>query len=171
MVEKTKIVKEMTLWLTDVLEVEREEFSGFATCPFVKAERLQNKIYITKFDSEQESIIDVAQAMLDGGYESGLFALFEGEKPVDLPKEDTRPLQKVLNKALRLSGFAEYQNLCINPNDTLEVEGFNPRSMAPYFMINISPKKALQKGNKSLQKTNYYDKLPSSYRKYLKLDL
>ena len=50
MVEKTKIVKEMTLWLTDVLEVEREEFSGFATCPFVKAERLQNKIYITKFD-------------------------------------------------------------------------------------------------------------------------
>ena len=59
--------------------------------------------------------------------------------------------KKVLNKALRLNGFAEYQNLCINPNDTLEVEGFNPRSMAPYFMINIF-KKALQKGNKSLQK-------------------
>lgn len=171
MVEKTEVIKDILFWLTDVIEVEREEFSGFATCPFAKAERLQNKVYIAKFDSEQESIVDIVKRMSDDGYESGLFALFQGDNPVVLSEDDTRPMQKVLNKALRLSGFGQYKNVCFNPNDTLEIEGFNPRSSAPYFMINVAHKKVLQKANKSLQKTNYYDKLPSSYRKYLKLDL
>ena len=65
MVEKTKVIKDILFWLTDVIEVEREEFSGFATCPFAKAERLQNKVYIAKFDSEQESIVDIVKKYIE----------------------------------------------------------------------------------------------------------
>ena len=50
------------------------------------------------------------------------------------------------------------------------IDGFNPRSKAPYFLINIAHRKALNNAHKSLRKTKYYDNLNKEYREFLKIN-
>jgi len=168
MAEEKQIVDKILYYLKNVVEPQRDEFSGFATCPFSKAERTQNKVWITKFDITEVSVLDMVEGMLSREYESGLFALFEGDLPLNLDPDETRKFQNFINNLLRQAGFNEYKSICFNPNDELDVCGYNPRSKAPYFLINIARREILEKANKSLKKTNYYDKLPKKYRDYLK---
>jgi len=71
---------------------------------------------------------------------------------------------------LKINGLHDYKSICFNPNDKVSVNGFNPRALAPCFLINIADKKALNKAHKSLRKTGYYDKLNKEYREFLKID-
>ena len=57
----------------------------------------------------------------------------------------------------------------MNPNDTSNVQGFNVRSKAPYFLINIADRKVLSSAHNSLMKTAYFDKMGDEYKKYLKV--
>ena len=60
-----------------------------------------------------------------------------------------------------------WKALCINPNDELEVDGFNARSLAPCFMVLINDKKDIYYAHKNMQNTKYYDKMDPKYKKYL----
>ena len=97
-------------------------------------------------------------------YESALFIIEQ-----DIPAEQTKKFQYFVNLLLSERGMTDYKNICFNPNDDVDIEGYNPRSLAPYFMVNIADKKVLSKANRALKKTNYYDKLPDKYRKFLNL--
>ena len=55
----------------------------------------------------------------------------------------------------------------INPDDKLEVDGFNARALAPCFLVLINNKKDIYYAHKSLQNTKYYDKMSKKYKKYL----
>ena len=57
--------------------------------------------------------------------------------------------------------------LCINPDDKLEVDGFNARSLAPCFLVLINNKKEIKKAHDIILKTKYYDKMSKKYKKYL----
>jgi hypothetical protein len=65
--------------------------------------------------------------------------------------------------------LGDHKNICFNPNDEATVDGYNPRSLAPYFMVNIAPREILSKAAKTLRKTNYYDRLPDEYLSFLKI--
>lgn len=171
MAEEKQIVSEILSYLINVIEPERDEFSGFATCPFSKAERTQNKVWIAKFDMTKVSMLDMVEGMLSRGHESGLFALFENDLPINMEPEETKKFQTFINSLLGQAGYDDYKSVCFNPNDQVEVQGFNPRSSAPYFLINIAKREVLEKANKSLKKTKYYAKMPSKYRKFLNVDL
>ena len=97
-------------------------------------------------------------------YESALFIIEE-----DIPAKQTKKFQYFVNLLLSERGMTDYKNICFNPNDDVDIEGYNPRSLAPHFMVNIANKKVLSKAHRALKKTNYYDKLPDKYRKFLNL--
>ena len=50
MVDKVKVTKDIIKYMVEVLEVPRDEFSGFAVCPFAKAERTSNRLMVGVFD-------------------------------------------------------------------------------------------------------------------------
>ena len=50
---------------------------------------------------------------------------------------------------------SEWKALCINPDDKLEVDGFNARALAPCFLVLINNKKDIYYAHKSLQNTIY----------------
>ena len=52
-------------------------------------------------------------------------------------------------------------------NDDLQIEGYNPRSKAPCFLINMAYTDHLSRSHRALQNTNYYDKMPATYKNYL----
>lgn len=163
------IVKEIEKYLINTVEQPRREFGGMAVCPFAKPERTSGKLRVGVFDPGKLSFVELVQQTVESGYESGLFALFEGDSPVELAKEDTKKFQVFLNKTLRLAGLKKYKTICFNPNDTVSVDGYNPRSKSPYFLINFASRNVLNKAHKSLTKTNYFDNLTEEYKEFLKL--
>ena len=86
-----------------------------------------------------------------------------------MPAEQTEKFQIFVNRVLKKKGLKQYKNICFNPNDKVSVDGYNPRSKAPFFMINIAKKDVLESAQNALLKTGYYDKLPDDYRMFLKL--
>ena len=75
--------------------------------------------------------------------------------------------QEFINIVIESTGVGEVKALCFNPNDNLDVEGYNPRSKAPYFLINMAYTDDLSKAHNSLKRTKYYDKMPVEYIRYL----
>ena len=171
MVEKKQIVEEIKNYLINVIEVPREEFSGFAVCPFSKSERVRGRLMVDVFDSSVESFPECVYRMIDKGCTSAALALFSGGVPITMDKSETVGFSKFLNKVMRDDGIVGYKNICTNPYDEVDADGYNPRSQSPYFLIVISETDDLDKKRKSLTKTKYYDKMSNKYKRFLSLDL
>ena len=126
--------KKILSYIVDFLEVPHEEFGGFPPCPFAKAERLKNKLLVDIYDPSDGSFVEKVKLMIESGYESGVFALFENGVPVEIEEEETRSFQRFLNKTLKSNELKEYKSICINPKDKLEVKGILVRGLSPYFL-------------------------------------
>jgi len=146
-----------------VLEVPRDEYNGMPTCPFAKKEREDDQIYIDTLSSDNDFIICMHN-FIKSGKNSAVFI-----NDINLSKKDTKRYQHFLNKILKTLDKSEWKALCINPNDDLEVDGFNARSLAPCFMVLINNKKDIYYAHKSMKNTKYYNKMDSKYKKYLGL--
>ena len=144
-----------------VLEVPRDEYNGMPTCPFARKEREDNNIYIDTL-SESNDFIICMHKFIESGKNSAVF-IQDGE----LNERDTKRYQKFLNNILKELDKSEWKVLCINPNDKLEVEGFNARSLAPCFMVLINDKKEIKGAHDIMKDTKYYDKMSVKYKKYL----
>ena len=160
---REQIIKQMTDFVINVLEEKRPEFSGFAVCPFVKADRLADQLHLDVLEVPKDTLVDVVLRFARSGKRSALI----GQPNVNVEPSETKGYQEFINIVLEESGNSEIGALCFNPNSTLEVDGYNPLSTAPCFMINMAYHKDLAKARTALLKTNYYDKLPVAYKKYL----
>tara|TARA_Y100000592_G_scaffold75677_1_gene118255 strand:+ start:2032 stop:2526 length:495 start_codon:yes stop_codon:yes gene_type:complete len=154
-----KIINE---YITNVLSENRSEFGNKAVCPFAKPELETNKLMIEAIGDK--SLGQLIDEFYLSDYESALFIIKD-----NVPANQTHKFQIFVNKVLKTKGLTEYKNICFNPNDEVAVDGYNPRSKAPYFMINIARREVLLNAQEALQKTNYYDKLPEDYKIFLKL--
>ena len=148
-------------YIKDVLEVPRDEYNGMPVCPFAKQERKSNNIYIDTISSDNDFIICMHN-FIESGKNSAVFI----QDDVILEK-NTKRYQKFLNNILKAMDKSEWKALCINPDDKLEVDGFNARALAPCFLVLINNKKDIYYAHKSLQNTKYYDKMSKKYKKYL----
>ena len=169
--EEQKAKDKIEKYLVDVIEQPRSEFNDFPVCPFAKSERVSGKLKIGIFDPAVVKFQDLVLQMEKDGYESGLFAVYQGDMPVEISEKDTKKMQVFLNKSLRLSGLRKYKTICFNPNDSVSVGGFSPRSLSPYFLVNVAKREVLQSARNSLTKTKYYDKMSDKYKRFLSLDL
>ena len=161
--QREQLIKQMTDYVINVLEERRPEFSGFAVCPFVKADRLADQLHLDVFDNTKDTLVDVVLRFVRSGKRSALI----GQPNVNVKPSETKGYQEFINIVLEESGNGEIGALCFNPNNTLEVDGYNPLSTAPCFMINMAYHKDLGKARTALLKTSYDDKLPVAYKKYL----
>jgi hypothetical protein len=160
---REQIIKEMTEYVINVLEEKREEFSGFSVCPFVKADRLADQLHMDIFDNTKDSLVDVIKRFANSGKRSALIAQTNEE----IFGNETKSYQEFINILLEETGHGTIAALCFNPKDDVEVEGYNPRSKAPCFLINMAYRKHLRKAHRALKPTDYYDKMPEKYLTYL----
>ena len=148
-------------YIKNVLEVPRNEYNNIPACPFAKKERESNNIYIDTLNSNNDFGICMNN-FIKSKMKSAIFI-----QDIDIEETATKRYQKFLNNILKLNDLKHWKALCINPNDNLEVDGFNARSLAPCFMVLINDKKDIYYAHKSMQNTKYYDKMDSKYKKYL----
>ena len=160
---RQKIIKDLTDYVVNVLEENREEFSGLAVCPFVKADRVTDQLFLDVFDNQVDTLVDVLLRFVRSQKRSALIA----QVNVDIAGKDTKEYQEFINLVIESAKIGDIKALCFNPNDELSIEGYNPRSKAPYFLINMAYIDHLSKSHRSLKQTKYYDKMPEVYKKYL----
>ena len=162
--DREQIIKELSDYVVNVLEEKRGEFSGFSVCPFVKADRVRDELFLDVFDTPADTLIDVVIRFVKSKKRSALIAQIN----TDIPSKDTAEYEEFINLVIEAADLGDIKALCFNPNETeLTVEGYSPRSKAPYFLINMAYRDDLAKAHRSLKKTNYYDKMPKEYIKYL----
>ena len=107
--------------------------------------------------------MDVIERFANSEKKSALIA----QPNEDILGDETKNYQEFINVLLEETGHGTIAALCFNPKDDVEVEGYNPRSKAPYFLINMAYRKHLRKAHRALKPTNYYDKMPQKYLTYL----
>tara|TARA_B100001094_G_scaffold218668_1_gene212788 strand:- start:285 stop:782 length:498 start_codon:yes stop_codon:yes gene_type:complete len=161
--DREQLIKQMTDYVINVLEERRPEFSGFAVCPFVKADRLANQLHLDVFDNTKDTLVDVVLRFVRSGKRSALIA----QPNESIKAKETNGYQDFINLVLEESGNGDIGALCFNPNNKVEVMGYDPLSTAPCFLINMARHKDLAKARTALLRTSYYDKLPANYKKYL----
>ncbi len=160
---REQLIKQMTDYVINVLEEKRPEFSGFAVCPFVKADRLADQLHLDVFDNTKDTLVGVVLRFVRSGKKSALI----GQPHVNIKASETQGYQDFINLVLEESGNGEVGALCFNPHTNLTIEGYNPLSTAPCFMINMAYHQDLAKARTALLKTKYYDKMPPTYKKHL----
>ena len=69
---REQIIKQMTDYVINVLEEKRPEFSGFAVCPFVKADRISDQLHLDVFDNTKDTLVDVVLRFVRSGKRSAL---------------------------------------------------------------------------------------------------
>ena len=155
-------MKEKVLsYIKDVLEVPRDEYNGMPVCPFAKQERESDNIYIDTISSDNDFIVCMHN-FVESSKNSAVFI----QDDVILEKS-TKRYQKFLNHILRAMDKSEWKALCINPDDKLEVDGFNARSLAPCFLVLSNNKKEIKIAHNNILKIKYFDNMGSKYKKYL----
>ena len=164
-----KIIDEVKDYINNVIRPPREEFGGMPTCPFAGPELDSGKLMIGVIEPGKTSLPELIKKFLESGKQSALFAQISDE---EITKDETKQFQIMVNKTLRAMAASKYKCICFNPNDeATEIDGFNPRAEAPYFLINIASRDELSKAHKTLRKTQYYDRLNDTYLKFLKIKL
>jgi len=151
----------------NILRTPREEYGNMPPCPFVGGELDKNKLLIEKFDPIQNTLIEMVESFENTDYDS---ALFVQVSDIELKQKDTAGYQDFINKTLRENGYKHLKCICFNPNDKLNINGFNARSLAPYFLINIAKASVLNEAHDNLMKTSYYNNMNEKYLKYLHIN-
>tara|TARA_Y100001937_G_scaffold14821_1_gene20128 strand:- start:5 stop:508 length:504 start_codon:yes stop_codon:yes gene_type:complete len=154
-------------YINEVISQPRPEFGGMPVCPFAKPELDKDRLMIDVIN-ENQSLGFLLDKYKNSKYSSALFILELPEGEI-LTAEETKGFQVFVNKTIRYKGYKDIKTICFNPNDSVSINGFNPRGKAPYFLINIAGREELHKAHKSLTKTNYYDKMDVKYKSFLKI--
>ena len=71
-INREHLIKQMTDYVINVLEEKRPEFSGFAVCPFVKADRLADQLHLDVFDNTKDTLVEIIQRFIVSGKRSAL---------------------------------------------------------------------------------------------------
>ena len=161
--DRDLVIQQLHDYVVNVLEEKRGEFSGLAVCPFVKADRVRDELFLDVFDNKVDTLIDVLLRFVRSRKRSALIAQIN----TDIASEDTKEYQEFINLVIDSAEVGDVKALCFNPNDNLSIEGYNPRSRAPHFLINMAYSRDLSKAHRSLKQSNYYDKMPEDYKGYL----
>ena len=162
--DREQVIKQLSDYVVNVLEEKREEFSGLSVCPFVKADRVRDELFLDVFDTTVDTLIDVVLRFVRSKKRSALIA----QVNTNVASKDTEEYQEFINLVIGAADIGDIKALCFNPNEArLAVEGYSPRSKAPYFLINMAYMPDLTKAHRSLKKTQYYDKMPKDYINYL----
>ena len=90
----------MAEYVINVLEEKREEFSGFAVCPFVKADRVSDQLHMDVFDNTKESLLDVIERFANSEKKSALIA----QPNEDILGDETKNYQEFINVLLEETG-------------------------------------------------------------------
>ena len=155
-----QIEQEIMQWMKEFIVVPNEFYDGkFAPCPYAQAALLARAVDVAVWQSgdPRRFIREQASTMRDSAGIQTRVIVFP-------PR---------VQWSLGISDFVDTLNTELIPDDTFLNTGVAKTTKSlypgsadqPYFIVVVNSLTAVLRGAKSLQKTNYYDKWPSSHRR------
>ena len=165
MESKQEIISKVKKYLIEVLEPSRPELFGLPACPFVKVERIKDNIMYDVL-LEDQPLIDIIRKFDASTFNTAVIVqLFPPGECLSAPETDQ--YQMFVNGLLKEAGLSKYKCICISPEQKMDVKGFSPRSLAPYFLINIGEKQEFGRTHDLTIKTRYFENFPEEYKSKL----
>ena len=93
-------------------------------------------------------------------------AVFAQQINEKLSTQDSKTYQNFLNGLLK-QHFQNYKVIITNPGDDFFVKDYNPRSLAPCFLIVVTDRKKLSRAHKQMMNSKYFTNFGDDYLKYL----
>jgi len=147
------------------LEKPNDAFSGMSACPFLKPERLHDRLMVKVWTPTKNSLNDLFQDFFESKYSSALFICRD---TTDIKWRDVsrKSYQNTIQGFLKPT---EYKALCLSPYEDFTAAGEGTRTKSPYFLINVATRKEFDKAHEGLLKTKYFEKFSDEEIKKLKV--
>ena len=149
----------------DYLEKPNDAFSDMPVCPFLKPERLSDRLMVRVWRPTKVSLNSLFQDFFESKFSSALFICTDS-KNLKWKNVTRKSYQNTLQDFLK---HTDYKALCFSPYEEWSAGGEDTRKKSPYFLINVATRKELDKAHKSLIKTKYFDKFNDKEIKKLKV--
>ena len=160
---------EQMVWETeeyfDYLEKPNDAFSGMPVCPFLKPERINDRLMVKVWNPTDTSLNALFEEFFDSKYSSALFICRDSEN-LEWKNVRRKSYQNTLQDFLK---HTDYKALCFSPYEEWSAGGEETRKKSPYFLINVAERKELDKAHKGLLKTKYFEKFDDKEIKKLKV--
>ena len=147
------------------LEKPNKVFSDMPVCPFLKPERLSDRLMVRVWKPTVNSLNHLFQEFFESKYSSALF-ICRDTKDIKWEDVSRKSYQKTIQGFLKPT---KYKALCFSPYEEWSAGGEETRKKSPYFLINVATKKELGKAHKGLLKTKYFEKFNDEEIKKLKV--
>jgi hypothetical protein len=149
----------------DYLEKPNDAFSDMPVCPFLKPERLSDRLMVRVWRPTKVSLNSLFQDFFESKFSSALFICTDS-KNLKWKNVTRKSYQNTLQDFLK---HTDYKALCFSPYEEWSAGGEETRKKSPYFLINVATRKELDKAHKGLMKTKYFDKFDGEEIKKLKV--
>ena len=167
MTDDKLILEEVNKYI-DYLEKPSENFGGMPVCPFVKKERLTEKLMLEVWYPDKTSFVDILNRLKESDYSSALVICMNIEG-IDWEDIERKKYQKTIQVLMEDKGYKDLKALCFSPFEDWTVAGEKTREKSPYFLINLAETDALDEAHRSLWKTKYFDNFSEQELKNLKV--
>ena len=137
-------------------------------CPFVKAERVNNKLMFEIWHPNEKSFVDILEEFQKSDFSSALIICMNSEG-IDWTEVERNKFQKTIQILMKEKGFKDLKALCFSPFEEWKVAGEDTRKGTPYFLINIANTDQLNESHRTLWKTDYFKNFSEEELKRLKV--
>jgi len=151
----------------DFLTKPRKEFSGYPVCPFLKEELKNKTMLLDTYYPQQDDFLEKVNSFIDSDYKVAVYARMGRDHEFEYGIDphygySMLPLHKesvwygnYIDLKMEDNNITGLRCVCFSPNDVQEIEGFNPRSKTPYFLITLVNTKELYQARDKIEKTEY----------------
>lgn len=147
----TQISAALTQYMIETLEAKQETFGGLPPCPFVRAERIANKIEIILSNfSDIEEMEKIIRRFSERSRDQTLLIVDPQSKPT---------LDQSLNVGVELCERLKNIRMiaiCVHPEDRFSIGHLHTRDTIPVPTMLVQSAEAITKAKTALKKTNYY---------------
>tara|TARA_Y100000356_G_C11242930_1_gene282047 strand:- start:605 stop:1126 length:522 start_codon:yes stop_codon:yes gene_type:complete len=162
-------IKEIKEWIVDYLEKPSDNFGGMPVCPFVKKERMTERLLIDVWKPDEKSFLDLLERLNESEQYTSALLICKDTEDIKWEEVDRKKFQKTIQVLMEDKGYKNLKALCFSPFEEHTAAGEETRKGSPYFLINIAGTKELNEAHRSLFKTKYFENFSEKEIKELKV--
>ena len=124
-------IKEIKEWIVDYLEKPSDNFGGMPVCPFVKKERMTERLLIDVWKPDEKSFLDLLERLNESEQYTSALLICKDSEDIKWEEVDRKKFQKSIQVLMEDKGYKNLKALSV-----VDVFGISP------MLCSINPLKS-----------------------------
>ena len=104
-------IKEIKEWIVDYLEKPSDNFGGMPVCPFVKKERMTERLLIDVWKPDEKSFLDLLERMNESEQYTSELLICKDSEDIKWEEVDRKKFQKSIQVLMEDKGYKDLKAL------------------------------------------------------------